>query len=102
MEIISLQECLRQIHTGKPFDITFVTADMQRKTGGVIKIYQNCTLSQKSGGKQRNGKGKNWIVPPKAPHHYENATRNIRLPNGDIRKIHIRLITEFNGFKVVY
>ena len=38
----------------------------------------------------------------KNPHHFQNKTRNIRLPNGERRKIHIRFIIEFNGQKVIY
>jgi hypothetical protein len=38
----------------------------------------------------------------KNPNHWVNATRNIRLPNGQKRKVHIRLIIEFNHQKVVY
>lgn len=85
-----------------PFSLKFVTADRKRKTGGEIievkdaikcigkkngmVIYDGNTLSRKE----------------KAPSHYENATRNIALPNGSIRKIHIRLIIEFNAQKVIY
>lgn len=37
------------------------------------------------------------------PNHWDNKTRNIKvLPQGDIKKIHINHIIEFNGKKVVY
>ena len=35
------------------------------------------------------------------PKHFENSTRNIKLPNGSIRKIHIRLVRVFNNKKVI-
>lgn len=38
----------------------------------------------------------------KAPKHYANATRNIQTPNGDIVKVHIRLIKQFNGMIVIW
>ena len=39
----------------------------------------------------------------KKPAHQKNATRNLYIPlSNEIRKCKIRLITEFNGQKVVY
>jgi hypothetical protein len=38
----------------------------------------------------------------KDPHHWSNSTRNVLLPNGQKRKLHIRLIIEFNNKKVCY
>lgn len=41
-------------------------------------------------------------IVKKHPRHYENCTRNIRLAaNGDIRKVKIRLIRQFNGMTVL-
>lgn len=87
------------------FDIKFVTIDNKRDTGGqIIEVNK----ARKCIGK-RNGKVVFDSRKPasadkvkKDPHHWENATRNILLQNGQIRKIHIRLIIEFNGKKVCY
>lgn len=38
----------------------------------------------------------------RSPNHSKNQTRNLLLPDGRIRKIHIRLITEFNGHQIFY
>lgn len=35
------------------------------------------------------------------PNHYQNSTRNIRLRNGGIRKVHLRLIRVFNNKIVI-
>lgn len=59
----------------------------------------------------------NWLLPAererqkalqpagtiirKHPRHCENSTRNIRLENGEIRKVKIRLIRKFNGQTVL-
>ncbi|MCQ4039738.1 hypothetical protein [Riemerella anatipestifer] len=38
----------------------------------------------------------------KKPNHFANRTRNIKLPDGQIKKINILFIQEYNGKKVVY
>ena len=86
------------------FDVKFVTHDKKRDIGGEIISVDG---ARKCVGK-RNGKvvfdvrAKKDDKPVKDPHHFLNATRNIVLKNGQIRKLHIRLIIEFNGKKVCY
>jgi hypothetical protein len=36
------------------------------------------------------------------PNHFDNRTRNIELPSGEIKKIRIDFIIEINGNKVIY
>jgi len=88
------------------FDIKFVTADRIRKTGGeIIEIKQGCKCVGKKKGKVIfDTRLAPTDIPksPKDPNHWINQTRNILLPNGQIRKIHIRLIIEFNGQKVCF
>ena len=94
---------------GKPvrFQLKFVTADRQKKTGGeIIEMKDACKCSI------RTKQGKEIFPSKKAfpasdrvskdPHHWINSTRNILLPNGEKRTIHIRLIIEFNNKKVCY
>jgi hypothetical protein len=110
--MIRLGEVLRQMdlfgNDGIPlsFQIKFVTANRNQHTGGeIIEIKEG----RKCVGK-KNGKiifDKRVVTPEiqkinKDPHHWINSTRNILLPNGQIRKIHIRLIIEFNGQKVCF
>jgi hypothetical protein len=88
-----------------PFLIKFVTANRKKRTGGeVIEIDKAIKVI----GKGKDGKEIIDLRPnelpskSKDPRHWINATRNLLLPNGQIRKIHIRLIIEFNGRKVCY
>lgn len=67
--------------SGQPFDITFVKADLSRKTGGQLRYEQGAVQT-----------GMN----------YEHHLRRIKLRSGRIRNVHIRLITELNGRKVLY
>jgi len=94
---------------GKPvrFQLKFVTANRLTKEGGEIielKDAQKCSVRTKQG-KEIFAERKNFPVNDQAskdPHHWSNSTRNVLLSNGQKRKIHIRLIIEFNNTKVCY
>lgn len=109
---IFLREALKVMLEDKPFSMTFVTYDGKRKRMGDIIEVENakCTwagqenkVREKQQGKT-DGEEKN-MAPAKRtrePNHFENATRNIVINGTQIRKVHIRLITEFNGQKVIW
>lgn len=106
MKTISLINVLQRMdeldHNSNPimFNIKFVTADKKRMSGGEIieiKYAKKCIGIRNNEAVFDTGNKKR-----KKPNHYINSTRNILCPNGQIRKIHIRLITEFNGQKVIY
>ncbi len=94
---------------GKPvrFQVKYVTANRTTKEGGeIIELKDACKCSVKT----RKGEE---IFPEKKhfhtieriskdPRHWTNSTRNILLPNGQKRKLHIRLIIEFNHKRVCY
>lgn len=107
--IISLPDVLKQMEEDKPFDIQFVTYDKRRGTSGdLIDVEKaRCTFKRSDRSKDANTP----TVPAadildvpvsRKPNHYENATRNLILPNGQVRKLHIRLITQFNGKTVIW
>lgn len=89
--------------TGAPFSIGFVTDDEKRDTGGEwIKMeearkheFMNAAEKEKLAKAQPVNR-----TPLRNPNHYPHSTRNLILPNGEIRKVAIRLIRRFNG-KVV-
>lgn len=110
---IRLWEALETMDTvdaqGRPvrFQLKFVTANRQTGEGGEIIELKDAT---KCSVRTRDGRE---IFPQRSfspaatrteknPNHWANATRNVRLPNGQKRKLHIRLIIEFNHQKVVY
>lgn len=86
--------------SGQLFSIRFITADQRLKSGGewrqyehVQKHVQPVAASSHKATKTSTELG----FMAKHPNHFENSTRNIRKPNGDIRKVHLRLIRAFNG-----
>lgn len=103
---------LEEMNTGIPFSVSFVSYDKQRKTGGEIKKYKEVVLNADTTnnieGKpeaksrllgKRDGVSKN-------PHHFENSTRSFRVcVNGcktaTVKKLHIFLVLEFNGKKLM-
>jgi len=109
---IQLKDLLEQMNQldennmPKSFQIKFVTADRGKKTGGeIIEI-----PSAKRCVGYRNGKlvfdSRESSSPTtrkrRDPNHWANSTRNLLLPNKQIRTIHIRLIIEFNNQKVFF
>ena len=94
---------------GKPvmFQVKYVTANRTTKEGGDIIELKNackCSIRTKKG-EEVFPQRKNFPVTEKAakdPRHWDHATRNILLPNGQKRKLHIRLIIEFDHKKVCY
>lgn len=107
--VISLTDVLKQMENDTPFALTFVTYDKRRGTSGELIDVENarCTFKRS----ERNKAANMPTVPnaevvdaPKTrkPNHWENATRNIILNNRQVRKVHIRLITHFNGKTVLW
>ncbi len=88
------------------FQIRFVTANKSNKTGGEIievKDARKC-IGNRNGeivfDKRKKHADNSQIS--RNPNHFANSTRNIILANGAIRKVHIRLIIEFNNQKVFF
>lgn len=78
---IHLNEVLKEMKSGEPFDVTVCTCDEQRKRGGEIQEFKGVTVQGTD---------------------YKNSIRRILLPSQKIREVHIRLIMFFNGKKVFY
>lgn len=104
-ELIHLSEVLKTIRDSQePFDITFCTCDKSRGTGGDRETLKGVVSSRmaykaKTLGFREPDPSKGNV---KRQNHYANATRNLLLPNGRHRKVHIFLIEFFNGKQVYY
>jgi hypothetical protein len=105
MKIIHLKEVLDEMKKPRPFSVSFVTCDQERKTGGELIKLDRVILSSNEkyvGRLDFQRPSPNLTDFSKNPNHYEHTTRNVLLPNGMRRKLHIRLLLEFNGQKVFY
>ena len=96
--MILLRNALDIIDNGEPFHVTVVTCDLERNTGGKIVKFGPAVLNQPQ--KQSRKKGK--VPIQKLRNNRHNNTRTIRLiGSNQIRTIHVQLITELNGEKVI-
>lgn len=105
-DFITLKEVLNWMDEGKPFSLTAITCDDKKQSGGEELIvaqawkHDHLTYSQRKELRRSQPKtiAQQWM---KNPNHYTNSTRNIRFENGEIRKVHIRLIRKFNDKTVL-
>ena len=110
---ISLSDALKNIEQKDaegfpiPFNISYRTLNRNSKTGGRLVTYLGATILT-SLPKQRKSNAAVLIdlqTPQKFlknPDHFKNRTRNIHKANGEIAKVHIRLIKSINNKDVVY
>jgi hypothetical protein len=111
MDTITMKEMLNEMDTGRPFSVSFVTYDKQRKTGGKIRMIREAVINaQPKSTDKKSGKSKppdqRVRVDRRNPHHYDHSTRSIRLVvNGcktsTIKKLHIFLVLTFNERKLI-
>lgn len=75
-----------------PFEVTFVTCDRKKGTGGKKLTIKQAVID---GGSKSNSELRN-------PNHGKNYTRNLRSVDSDkIIKFHPLLVTRFNGQPVM-
>lgn len=91
------------------FDISYRTFNKNSKTGGKLNYHEDAKLvmAEKPSDQAEiyalmKAPSEKKEVIRKNPNHFKNKTRNIRLENGDIKKIHIKYIITFNGKKVIF
>lgn len=102
---ITLKEALRIYESGDLFSIAFITANKRTRQGGQWRRYENCTRSKTVRAKESPvpaGASRAEVAyMVKNPNCFQNSTRNIKLPGGEIKQAHIRLIRQFNGRTVL-
>ncbi|HMT28031.1 MAG TPA: hypothetical protein PKD91_02005 [Bacteroidia bacterium] len=100
--MIPLRNALDIMDTGEPFHVTVVTCDLERNTGGKIIKFEPVVLNQQRRSKPGTGTKSKKPKIRKHRNNWEHNTRTIRiLASAQIRTIHVQLITEFNGEKVI-
>lgn len=99
-------DVIQQLDTGDVFDITWITMDRRRGTGGEIRKKTNWAKVRGVVAEERvPGKGSAApVAVSRNPHHAQHKTINIFNPSDPrdpVAKIHWRLITHFNGARVI-
>jgi len=116
--VITVAAVLKEMETGKPFDLTYITFDRKRKTGGELRtehaVLNMATADDKEGEADQGHRAPTaqeanlqaLSSPTKNPNHQKWYTRLI-IPvvdghvSSQLRKVHPPLFAEFNGMTVV-
>lgn len=109
---IFLRQVLKKIDERLPdgnpgfFDLEVRLLNKNNKTGGAYRVYKSAKLliGDKMKGKRFDEATHFYRQhrSRKNPNHWEHATRNFELPNGQVKKIKVRYIIKINGLEVVY
>lgn len=102
-DTILFKDMLTYLDSGQPFSLSFVTYDKKRGTGGEWINVKSAVKFMAKGNQTKSIEAAqpSFTMLSKNPKHFENSTRNIKLQNGEIRKVHIRLIRLFNNKTVI-
>jgi hypothetical protein len=106
MSTISLADVIDEMDSGRQFDIEYVTADRKRGIGGELKAYSGVIKTHAVVTKVKSNIRHCEERATKHPNHSFNSTVNIYAPREPdskkrIKKVHLRLITRFNGKDVL-
>jgi hypothetical protein len=93
---LTIGEALRLLEDGNWHSIAYVTADRQKQEGGKIVRIKDCALRPKE-----NLNIQNSTSESKRQYHFANATRNVRLRNGLVRKFHIHTLFAVDNIPVL-
>jgi hypothetical protein len=103
MSVVRFEDAVKEIDTGSIIRLKYVTCDRKRKTGGeiremdcVVTIPKEKRISAERAAKKTDRKQS----------HFENFTRNFYQcingrPTMVIKKVHLVLVLELNGKKVM-
>ena len=106
-ETITLRDALKHLDSGQPFNLVYVEADRRRGTGGElatrkgwVKLMPAAKVQGATRPEYKSRVAK--AIQDTDPNHFHNKTRNIiYLKSRTIKKLHTKLIVEYNGKNVV-
>lgn len=87
----------------KPFSVTYMSYNSRTNKGGEILKFPHCVFRIENNTGSKVMKGKQHYKGYQ-PRHWENSTRNflpLGMSQGNIKKLHVWLMFEFNGMEVV-
>lgn len=101
--MLDLKDALDLLDTGQWVSIAYVSYDEKRGTAGNIIRLKRCRLltGEASNTSPRAAGTQSVPIGRKNPNHYDHATRNVKLANGQLRKFHIRLLFAINNKKIL-
>ena len=106
-QAITIKQLLKEMGQGRPFSLSFVTANKQKGTGGKLISVTGALLSGYNlpSGTKLTASVMNKAIAQgrvsKQPNHSSHFTRNILLPDGRLLTVHIDLITRISGKNIL-
>lgn len=89
-----------------PFNCSVRTFNRNSKKGGTLLNIKQCILLPLSfGDSKKNNSVQSLGFKSNAqrnPNHFEHKTRNLKLPNGNTKKININFLISVNNIPVIY
>lgn len=102
MTKLTLSEALDILEDGNFHPLAWVTADRDKQTGGkIIRIKAGRIVRHEQNHLHKPAATPERGTERKSQNHSEHATRNIRLENGDIRKMHIYTLFSVNNIPLL-
>jgi len=99
---LTIAEALTLLENGAWHSVAYVSANRAKSKGGeIIRIDQCHILQRDNTHATKASTAEVTHTSKKAQNHSENATRNLRLRNGMIRKMHIYLLFSLNNIPVI-
>ena len=98
---MDLKEALALIKTGQWISLRFITADLDKGTGGKVLELLKCRIAKRKN--LLNNPNHAFASPDQQinPRHHVHFTLNMELENGLIRKVHPILIMSVNNQTVL-
>lgn len=81
--------------------LRYITADVNKGKGGQVIEFRKCRLVKKQINSKSASGSSEGVRGVRNPNHHLHFTRNMMLPNNQIRKVHPILITHLNQEEVI-
>jgi len=102
---VTLQEAIAELEAGDWVQLRFLTADVNKGTGGQVIEIAKCRIARNRqpapSPVKRDGSDERTTGITKDPSHNLHFTRNLELPNKQVRKFHPILMTHINHQPVI-
>lgn len=99
--MLTMQEALQILEGGDWVSLRFITADVLKGTGGKVLELAKCRIARRHNKTAAATKTTATNNQSRNPNHSLHFTRNVELPNKQLRKVHPILITHINNQPIV-
>lgn len=98
--MLDLQEALSILNTGQWCNIAYVSYDTKKQRFGEIIRLPKCRVANRVNSSEKTSKIADETIS-RLPNHSEHFTKNVTLPSGQVRKVHLRLLFSINNNRIL-